>query len=386
MELENMTVEQIEARRAEIAAELETEGADLDALETEARNLNAELERRRTADEQRRAAETRRAEIRRAVANGAGRVVDAAQPAAAQPVEVRNSPAYINAYARYIRTGDDREALALLTENVSGTLPVPEFIDGIIRTAWERDGIVSRVRRTYFRGNLRVPFELSATGAWVHTEGTTAVTEETLTLGIVEMRPATIKKWITISDEAMAMGGEAFLRYVYDELTYQIVKKLASLIVADITGSPTSSDADEVGVPKVTLAPSTTTIPTAAANLSDEARDVVIIMNRLTEAAFIEAYAAGNFAVDPFAGLTRVYTSALPAYSAADASAVYAIVGDLRGVQVNYPEGDGVAIKYDDLSLAEKDLVKIVGRQYAAHDVTGPGMLVNIAKPSAVTT
>lgn len=182
------------------------------------------------------------------------------------------------------------------------------------------------------------------------------------------------------------MGGEAFLQYIYDELAYQIVKKLAELIVADITGSPTSSDADEVGVPKVTLAPSTTTIATAAANLSDEARDVVIIMNRLTEAAFIEAYAAGNFAVDPFAGLTRVYTSALPAYSAASANAVYAIVGDLRGVQVNYPEGDGVAIKYDDLSLSEKDLVKIVGRQYAAHDVTGPGMLVNIAKPSAVTT
>lgn len=386
MELENMTVEQIEARRAEIAAELETEGADLDALETEARNLNAELERRRAADEQRRAAETRRAEIRRAVANGAGRVVAAAQPAAVQPVEVRNSPAYIDAYARYIRTGDDREARALLTENVSGTLPVPEFIDGIIRTAWERDGIVSRVRRTFIRGNLRVPFELSATGAWVHTEGTTAVTEESLTLGIVEMRPATIKKWISISDEAMAMGGEAFLRYVYDELTYQIVKKLASLIVADITGSPTSSDADEVGVPKVTLAPSTTTIATAAANLSDEARNVVIIMNRLTEAAFIEAYAAGNFAVDPFAGLTKVYTSALPAYSSADASAVYAIVGDLRGVQVNYSEGDDVAIKFDDLSLAEQDLVKIVGRQYAAHDVTGPGMLVNIAKPAAVTT
>lgn len=379
MEIKNMTIEQIEARKAEIAKELETEGADLDKLQEEVKSLNDELEARK-------AAEAKKAEIRKAVANGAGQVVAAAQPASEKPVEVRNSPAYIEAYARFIKTGDDREARALLTENVSGTLPVPEFIDSIIHTAWERDGIVSRVRRTYFRGNLRVPFELSATGAWVHTEGTTAVTEETLTLGIVEMRPATIKKWITISDEAMAMGGEAFLRYIYDELAYQIVKKLAELIVADITGSPTSSDADEVGVPKVTLAPSTTTIATAAANLSDEARDVVIVMNRLTEAAFIEAYAAGNFAVDPFAGLTRVYTSALPAYSAADASAVYAIVGDLRGVQVNYPEGDGVAIKYDDLSLAEKDLVKIVGRQYAAHDVTGPGMLVNIAKPAAVTT
>ncbi len=376
MEIKNMTVEQIEARKAEIAKELETEGADLDALDVETKALNKELEARK-------AAEAKKAEIRKAVANGAGKVVAKAEE---QKVETRNSKEYIDAYATYIKTGDDREARALLTENVSGTLPVPELIDGIIRTAWERDGIVSRVRRTFIRGIPRVPFERSATGAWVHTEGTTAVTEETLTLGIVEMRPATIKKWISISDEAMAMGGEAFLRYVYDELTYQIVKKLASLIVADITGSPTSSDADEVGVPKVTLAPSTTTIATAAANLSDEARDVVIIMNRLTEAAFIEAYAAGNFAVDPFQGLTKVYTSALPAYSAADASAVYAIVGDLRGVQVNYPEGDDVAIKFDDLSLAEQDLVKIVGRQYAAHDVTGPGMLVNIAKPAAVTT
>lgn len=380
MEIKNMTVEQIEARKAEIAKELETEGADLDKLQEEVKSLNAELEARK-------AAEAKRAEIRKAVAAGAGQVVATAHAATSEkPAEVRNSKAYIDAYANYIKTGDDREARALLTENVSGTLPVPEFVEGIIRTAWERDGIVSRVRRTFIRGNLRVPFELSATGAWVHTEGTTAVTEETLTLGIVELRPATVKKWISISTEAEAMGSEAFLSYVYDELAYQIVKKLASLIVADITGSPTSSDADEVGVPKVTLAPSTTTIATAAANLSDAATDVVIIMNRLTEAAFIEAYAAGNFAVDPFAGLTRVYTSALPAYSAADASAVYAIVGDLRGVQVNYPEGDGVAIKYDDLSLAEADLVKIVARQYAAHDVTGPGMLVNIAKPAAVTT
>ena len=275
MELKNKTVEELEARKAEILTEMTADDADTKALKEEMRAIVDELEARKA-----KAAE--REEIRRMVASGAGQVVAAAQPAPEKPVEVRNSPAYIEAYARYIKTGDDREARALLTENVSGTLPVPEFIDGIIRTAWERDGIVSRVRRTFFRGNLRVPFELSATGAWVHTEGTTAVTEETLTLGIVEMRPATVKKWITISDEAMAMGGEAFLRYIYDELAYQIVKKLAELIVADITGSPTSSDSDEVGVPKVTMAPSTTTIATAAANLSDEARDVVIIMNRLT--------------------------------------------------------------------------------------------------------
>ncbi|MBQ2304861.1 MAG: hypothetical protein II181_02040, partial [Firmicutes bacterium] len=46
-----------------------------------------------------------------------------------------------------------------------------------------------------------------------------------------------------------------------------------------------------------------------------------------------------------------VYTSALSAYSALSENGVYAIVGDLSAIQVNYPEGEGVVIKYDDMSL-----------------------------------
>jgi hypothetical protein len=260
------------------------------------------------------------------------------------------------------------------------------IVDEIVRTAWERDGIMSRVRRTFIRGNLKVPFERSADPAYVHTEGTSAPTEEALLLVIVNMIPANIKKWIRLSDEAVAMGGEAFLRYVYDELTYQIVKKEAALAVGDIAGAGTSNSATAVGVAKITAAPGVTTIPSAAANLSDEAENVVVIMNRLTEVEFLEPYAAGSFAVDPFAGLPRVYTSALPAYSSASDNAVYAIVGDLNGEHFNYPEGDDVIIKWDELSEAEADLVKVVGRVYAAHAVTGPGRFCNIAKPAAVTT
>ena len=381
MEFANKTVEELEARKLAIASEMDAEGADLDALTDEVRRINAEMETRK-------AAEAKKAEIRKAVAAGKGQVIESAPKTERKSnEEIRSSEAYINAFANYIKTGNDKECRSLLTENVSGQLPVPTFLDNIIRTAWEKDDILSRVRRTDIRGNLRVPFELSASDAYVHTEGTTAVTEESLTFGVVTMTPANIKKWIKISDEAVAMGGETFLRYIYDELTYKIIKKLASLVIADVTGSPSASDADEVGVAQVTLAPSVTTIPTAVANLSDEASEVVVIMNRLTEVEFISAYAAGNFAVDPFAGLRKVYTSALPSYSTAEAgTGVYAIVGDLRGCQVNFPEGDDVIIKWDDLSLAESDLVKVVGRIYAAHDVTGPGMLVNIIKPSAVTT
>ena len=381
MEVKDMTVEQMEARKAELAEALEAPDADLDAIEAEVRAIKDELEARKNAEAQ-------REEIRKAVAAGAGAVVtEIKEDQKMTNNEVRNSAEYINAFANYIKTGRPDECRALLTENVSGALPVPAFVDSIIHTAWENDELLSRVRRVFIRGNLKVAFERSATEAYAHTEGTTAVTEETLTLGIVTMIPQNIKKWIRISDEAVAMGGETFLRYIYDELTYQIIKKLAALVVTDITGSPTSSDDDEVGVPAVTAAPSVTAIPTAAANLSDEANNICVIMNRLTEVEFLSAQASGNFAIDPFAGLPRVYTSALPSYATATAgTGVYAIVGDLSGVTVNFPEGDGVIIKYDEMSEAEADLVKVVGRVYAAHDVTGPGKLVKLVKPAAVTT
>ena len=105
-------------------------------------------------------------------------------------------------------------------------------------------------------------------------------------------------------------------------------------------------------------------------------------MNKLTYANFKSAAAAAGFAMDPFEGLPVLFNNSLKAYSAASSNEVYAIVGDLNGESVNYPEGDGIAIKYDDLSEAEADLVKIVGRQYAAHAVTACGRFCNIKKGS----
>ena len=371
-----MTIDEIETRMSEIKTELENPEANLDALEDEVRSLNNERDELRKA-----AAEAE--EQRNAVANGLGIITEKTEEKKTMTnEEIRNSKAYIDAYAEYIKTGDDRECRALLTENASGALPVPVLVDQTVRTAWENDQILSRVTKTYFKGNLKVTFERAGDVAYEHTEGTTAPTEESLTLGIVTLIPKNIKKWIRISDEVAAMGGEAFLRYIYNELTYQIIRKLAALIITDIASANTSHGSTAVGVPKVTLAPTINTVATGVANLSDEANNIAVAMNRLTEVNFRAAYAAGNFAVDPFMGLPRIYTSALPAYDTASANAVYAIVGDFSGAQVNYPEGDGVILKYDDLTEAEADLIKVVGRQYAAHGVTAPGKFVNIAKPA----
>ena len=122
------------------------------------------------------------------------------------------------------------------------------------------------------------------------------------------------------------------------------------------------------------------------ANLTEEARNTVVIMNRLSWAAFKEAQYANAYGADIFEGLTVLFSDALPAYATANTNAVYAIVGDLAGAQVNYPEGEGVVIKYDELTEAEDDMIKIVGRQYVAHALTACGRFTVVAKPAASTT
>ena len=377
------SVEELEARQAEIAG-METEGVETDEIEARA----GELEAIQAELEARKAAAMKAEEERKAVEAGAGETKEEMKQEEKRMdlSEIRNSPEYINAYANYIKTGREEECrTVLLSKNASsgGQLPVPDMLESIIKTAWEKNEFLNRVRKTYFRGNLRVPFELSATGAWVHAEGTTGLTEEAITIGIVELKPENIKKWIRISDEAIDLGGEDFLRYIYDEITYRILKELVAQLVADVTGAPSSSDSDEIGVPVVKIAPGVMVLANAATNLTEEATDLCVVMNRLTEAKFNTAYASGSFAVDPFAGFSKVYCSALPAYDTASENDTYAIVGDLKALQVNYPAGEGVVIKWDDLSLAEDDLVKVVGRQYAGHDITAPGCLVKLTKPGA---
>ena len=382
MELMEMTMEELEERKGQILTEMEAPDANLDALEEEARSINERITEMRKA-------EAEKAEIRKVVAEGSGTVVEKMEETremARTNEEVRASKEYMDAFARYLISENDTEVRSLLTENASGSVPVPTIVDEIIHTAWENEEILSLVKKTNIKGNLKVAFELSADGAYVHTEGTSAPTEESLSLGIVSMVPANIKKWIRISDEAIAMGGEALVRYIYDELAYQITKKLADAIVNDIKTLSTSAGSTAPSAPAVTIAPALTTIASAFANLSDEARNPVIIMNKLTYANFVAAQAAGNFAFDPFMGLPVKFNNSLPAYDTASANAVYAIVGDLKGAQVNYPEGEGIVLKYDDLSEAEADLVKIVGRQYVAHAVVADKAFVNIKKPSGASS
>ena len=375
-DFKEMSVEEIQTRKAEIGTLIDTEDADLGALEEEIRAINEELEARK-------AEEAKKVEIRKAVAEGEGETIEKAPTEERKTMtneEIRNSQQYIDAYAEYIKKNDDTELRALITENtVDGTIPVPELVYDIVKNAWEKDGIMSRVRKSFIKGNLKVGFEISATGAVVHTEAQ-SVAEETLTLGIVNLVPETIKKWISVSDEVMDMRGEAFLRYIYDELAYQIAKKAVDELVSKVVAATTSSAATVVGLPKVTQTQiAVGNIAAALGYLSDQASDPVIIMNKLTWSAFKAAQYANSFSVDPFEGLPVMFNNTLPAFSVATTGDCYAIVGDLgEGALMNFPNGQDIKMKYDEYTKADYDLVRIIGRLPVAIGIVGPKSFVRI--------
>lgn len=371
MEIKTMTIDELNERLAAIPAEMEVEGANLDDLESEVRAINEEIESRKDAEAQ-------KAEIRAAVAEGAGEVVKTfvtEERKTMTNAEVRNSHEYNLAYAEYIKTGNDAECRALLTENVSGTVPVATYAEDRVRTAWNREGIMSRVRKSYLKGNLKIGWEKSADGAYVHTEAANqAVTEESLILGVTTLTPQSIKKWVSISDEVKDMKGEEFLDYIYDELTYQIAKKAADTLVAAIVACTAGGSDNHPMVASITATSVSVSLTSKAlAQLSDEAANPVIIMNKATWGAFKEAEAANGYRYDPFEGLPVVFNNSLAAFSAATTGVCYAIVGDLGiGAQANFPNGDEIDIKIDELSKMEYDLVRILGREYVGLGVVAP--------------
>ena len=383
MEIKEMTIEQLEERKVAISSEVEMDGADLDALDAEIKSINAELEERK-------ALEAKKVEIRKSIADGAGTVVESAPVEEREEMkdiaEVRNSKEYIDAYAEYLKTGNAEEmrsATALLTENVSGEIAVPDFVYDIIKTAWDRNEIMSLVEKVELKGNLKVNFEIEGADAVIHTEGSGAVTEEELNEGIITLVPAYIKKWKSFSDEVMSMRGEAFVRYIYDEIAYRIMKKLADTLIGLIAALPQTATATSVSANIVKAAPAVGTVAEALGQLSDEATNPVVIMNKQTWAVFKAAQYANGFNVDPFEGFDVHFNNSLPAYASASEDDVYAIVGDFRqGAIANFPNGQAIEYTFDQLTRKKEDLVEVLGKIYVATAPVADKAFTLITKPA----
>ncbi len=384
MEINEMTLENVEARLAECDSIRETSenAEEIEALAKEVEELEV------------RKAELKDLEERKAIAQEieSGKVTpeiieERKEENKMKTIEeYRNSKEYIDAFAEFVKTGKDEEVRALLTTNVgeAGTVAVPTIVMDKIKTAWDNNAITSRTTKTTFAANVQAEFEISGDDAVIHNEGSGAISEETLTHGIVEIIPEMIMKDKGFSREVMKMRGEEFLNYIYDELSYRIIKKLADVIVGKIAALPSSATSTTPNAASITEGVAMGTVASAIGNLSDEADDLVIIMNKLTWSAFKAAQYANGYGVDPFEGLPVLYNNTLPAYSTANTNDVYMAVGSLKDVQVNYPGGEGIDFIFDEISKKKEAIVEITGSQYAGVGVTACKRFTLVKKPAAI--
>lgn len=357
-EIMALDIEQIEARAAEIVTELadaDAEGierlnAEVDAIAERKAQIAAEIEQRKKDVAE--------------VLKRTGRVIETQKEEDKNMPEIRNSKEYIEAFAKYVKTGKDIECRTLLSDNVqNGVVPVPDFVAGIVAKRLEASEILRRVRRMNAAGNVKVGFEIDAPAAVAHTEGGNAIDQEALVLGIVKLVPVTYKKWVQISDEALdSMSGEAYLSYVYDEVARGIVKAKENAVVAAILAAPQTATASAPAVAKTgSAAGAIDDFVQARALLSSAAEDLVIICTPAQYASYRALQMSASYAVDPFDGHPVLFNDTVTA----------PIIGDLSGVMMNLPKGDAIEFKYDDTSLMTSDMVRILGRQPAAIGVVG---------------
>ena len=386
MNVNEMQMSDIEKRSAEIEELMKADDADIESLTAEVEQLE-----KRKADIEKEV-EERKKEAEEALKNGKTvEEVGKDERKTMNIEEIRKSQDYAKAYADWVVSGykNDKELRKILTANADSenigendtTYPVPVMLENKIQTAWERDEIMSRVAPRYLKGNLKIGFEISGTDAVVHAEGSEAPAEEKLVLGSVEIKADSVKKWLYVTTEQYEMGGENFMDYIYDEIAYRIVKKLAEIAINAIKNSPATSSANAPAVPVLTQALGAGTIATAEGLLTSEATDLVAIMSRATESALKAlVISSGNNVGDVFDGLTVLHTDALPDYASATANATYMLVGDMKSIMANFPNGRDIKFIFDDKSKAEEDLVKVVGRVLAGIGYVAPKHFVQVKK------
>jgi hypothetical protein len=139
------------------------------------------------------------------------------------------------------------------------------------------------------------------------------------------------------------------------EFEHQIGLALENAIIAEIEGSSLAA--------AVTNPIDNTAAMAGFAALSDEAQNPVVIISKANYAAIMnERTTAGAKIDDPFNGMEVLFNNTVTGM----------LVGDLNGVEINFPDGYDFKYIIDDKTYAEHDLVKIVGKVMASMHLVQP--------------
>lgn len=407
----NEIVDEVEAKKVEFeSADTDKRDALLDEVEKLTEEADKIDEEVKDLEEQRNTLKAQEERMSLAKSLSKTAIEERKDQIEVENTNIFNTHEYNQMYADMIRGKvNEKEVRSFIEQRMpsgsqplsTGTnnVPIPEIMQGYVETAWYTYGKFSRlVSESFEPAYLKIPVEVSATGAVWHDELGEAPDMESITFGQVLLAPKMIKKWIALSDELMAMAAEDFLRYVADELVYRIILALDEAII-----SRTDTHGEGViGIVNNTLTQDVTSALNF--NVINEAVSELVTFDDLTIAMNPKTF------FDNFMGLTDLqgrpifqvvhdnenrpqyflsgyrveFTQALPSYDDAASGDAYAVVGNFRrGYRLNYPQGRNVITLVDPYTSATEDLVRMIGRLYVAGNVVKPKHFAQILKASS---
>lgn len=237
MNIENMTLKEVETRLAAIAQEVNADGADLDALEAETRSL------RDRRDALMQAAEKRNQILQTVSAMSGGTPVVPAAPETRsfdgmERSELIASPEYRSAWAKHIlgRNMTDVEQRAFSTATGSGGAVVPTAImDQVMEKARQRAPLLAEITLLHIPGNIKVPVEGTTTDAAEHPENS-AVSDANDTIVEVFLGGFELVKKLPVSRALNDMSIPDFERFIIDKLLASLIDLMTRRILSG-TGS-----------------------------------------------------------------------------------------------------------------------------------------------------
>lgn len=217
-----MTLKEIETRLAQIKTELDTEGADIEALSTEADNL---IEERGKFEA--------RAKLLNKIAAGAGTVVEPIAPV--ENEEEKRAKNFAETRRASVPVKQVRSTLIS-----SGKLATPTGVSGINDLVGSRvSSIIDMVKIVDCSGmgaNKVAYLDTDMAAAAAQTEGS-AVTATDPTFGYVEIKPASIRTMAQISEQVKAQTPLLYREKVVEQAMLALRKKAAELVTAALKSS-----------------------------------------------------------------------------------------------------------------------------------------------------
>ena len=249
MEFTSMTVEELEARLAQLPDEIEKDGADLDALDAEFKGITAELDARK-------AAAAKKAELRAAVATGAGSVIAEAPqnpiPTEERKMFNRDSIEYRDAWTKKIigRELNEEERAALGAAGaVIPTMTVNAVWDKLTGPA----DLIGKVDVSQFPTYVRFPKATTKNAATGQAVGA-PITESSDVIGYVDLIPNEYVKLLTVGADIDHMAVSAVHDWIVNNLVESIRAEINKDIVVgtgtnELKGILTSVSADSTAIP-----------------------------------------------------------------------------------------------------------------------------------------